>query len=210
VAIVFGKGLASSTGSPGQLPLPTSYQGTSVTIGGIAAPLYYVSDGQVNLQIPAELVSNATYPVIVTNGSAISVPDTITIADVSPAVAAFGDGTIIAQHANYQLVDSAHPATPGEPIILYLVGMGATDPAVGTGQQAPGAEPLARVRNPVSVTIDGLAADTTFAGLTPGGIGLYQVVLTVPKGITTSGNKNVVLSQAGVNANIAMLPVAIQ
>jgi uncharacterized protein (TIGR03437 family) len=62
VAIVFGKDLAASAASPTQLPLPTTFQGTSVTVGGIAAPIYYASDGQINIQIPVELASNATYP----------------------------------------------------------------------------------------------------------------------------------------------------
>lgn len=209
VASVFGSGLATAAVSPGVLPLPTSFQGTSVTVGGIPAPLFYVSPGQVNIQIPVELASNATYPVIVTNGKAFSVPDSITISDVAPGVAAFGDGGLIAQHADYQLVDTAHPAATGEAIIAYLVGMGATNPTVGTGQLAPGVEPLARVRVAAVITVDGKTAEILFAGLTPGGIGLYQVVFVIPKDITTAGSKKVTIAQAGVNANATTIPIVL-
>ena len=68
----------------------------------------------------------------------------MTIADVAPGVAMFADGTLIAQHLNYTLVDATHPAFPGETLIMYLAGLGATNPAVPTDGIAPSAEPLAR------------------------------------------------------------------
>ena len=204
VASVFGSGLAGASGSPGQAPLPTSFQGTTATIAGINAPLYYVSDGQLDLQIPAELPSFGTYPIVVTVNGAISTPDTVTVYDVSPGVVAFGDGTLIAQHANFVLVDASHPATPGETLIMYLGGMGATNPAVPTDGIAPSVEPLARLVTPVTVTVGGETATLAYAGLTPGGIGLYQIDFTVPPDLKTS-TPTVVVKQNGVTANSTTL-----
>jgi hypothetical protein len=57
---IYGSGLASQATSAGVLPLPTEVNGTSVIIGGLNAPLYYVSPGQINAQIPFELSAPAT------------------------------------------------------------------------------------------------------------------------------------------------------
>jgi uncharacterized protein (TIGR03437 family) len=126
--------------------------------------------------------------------------------DVSPGVAAFGDGTLIAQHANYVLVDTNHPAVPGETLIIYLDGMGATNPAVPTDGIAPSVEPLARLVTPVTVTVGNETATIVYAGLTPGGIGLYQIDFTVPQDLKTS-TPTVVVKQNGVTANSTTLPV---
>jgi uncharacterized protein (TIGR03437 family) len=207
VASIFGSGLAASSGGPSQVPLPTSFQGTTATIAGINAPLFYVSDGQINLQIPTELPSFGTYPIVVTVNGAISTPDTVTVYDVSPGVASFGNGNLIAQHAgNFALVDSNHPAAPGETLIIYLVGMGATSPEVPTDGIAPSVEPLARLVDPVTVTVGNETASLAYAGLTPGGIGLYQIDFTVPQDLKTS-TPTVVVKQNGVTANSTILPV---
>jgi hypothetical protein len=55
ILAVFGTKLASATASAPTVPLPTMLTGTWATINGIAAPLYYVSDGQMNIQIPYEV-----------------------------------------------------------------------------------------------------------------------------------------------------------
>lgn len=207
VASIYGLNLAGGTpaGSPGVSPLFTSYQGVTASVGGINAPLYYVSDGQLNVQIPYELTPGLTYPVIVTTNQGASVPDSVMISSGSPGVAVYGDGTVIAQHLNYLLVNSASPAAPGETLQVCLVGLGATNPAVATNQPAPSAEPLARVSG-VTVTVNGENADLPYVGLTPAAIGLYQIDFTIPKDIQTS-TPTVVIGENGVPANSTSLPV---
>jgi uncharacterized protein (TIGR03437 family) len=55
--------------------------------------------------------------------------------------------------------------------------------------------------------VDGQNAETPFAGLTPGGVGLYQINFVVPSS-AKSGNLPVVVTQNGVTANVVTLPVA--
>ncbi len=55
VAQVYGDNLASSADSPTTTPLPTSYKGVEALIGGINAPIYYVSKNQITIQAPVEL-----------------------------------------------------------------------------------------------------------------------------------------------------------
>src|SRR5262249_22041173 len=54
VLSAFGTQLAPSIGIASALPLPLALNGVSATVNGIAAPLYFVSDAQVNLQVPYE------------------------------------------------------------------------------------------------------------------------------------------------------------
>jgi len=56
------------------------------------------------------------------------------------------------------------------------------------------------------LTVDGQAADVVFAGLTPGGVGLYQINFIVPAN-ARAGNLDVDITQAGVKANATKLVV---
>ena len=49
---IFGENLAASEHKAAGTPLPTRLGDTSVTIGGLAAPLFYISPGQINFQVP--------------------------------------------------------------------------------------------------------------------------------------------------------------
>jgi uncharacterized protein (TIGR03437 family) len=179
--------------------------GTSVLIGGELAPLYYVSSGQINAQIPVDLVPGQQYQVVVSANSAYTTPATINIAPVTPGIARLANGQVIAQHADFSLVTEDAPARPGEYLVAYLAGMGLTDTPVGTGAQAP-SSPLAAVNASASVAIDGEAAPVLFAGLTPGFIGLYQINFQVPADIQ-SGDRKLEILQGGLAANTSVLPV---
>jgi len=94
-------------------------------------------------------------------------------------------------------IDS-RPAVAGDILSIYCTGLGSTSPAVATGVPAP-FSPLARVRTDVTVTLGGLPAPVSFAGLTPGLIGFYQINATVPAGITPGDTVPVVVSQNGAS-----------
>ena len=55
IVSIFGENLAAGTASATSLPLPNSLLGTSVSIGGFPAPLFHVSPGQLNAQVPSAL-----------------------------------------------------------------------------------------------------------------------------------------------------------
>lgn len=57
-----------------------------------------------------------------------------------------------------------------------------------------------------TVAVGGQQANITFAALMPGAVGLFQIELTVPTGLT-SGDQPVVITQGGVAANVALLGV---
>jgi uncharacterized protein (TIGR03437 family) len=82
--------------------------------------------------------------------------------------------------------------------------MGATETAVGSGQQTPGAT---KVTNEAKITVNGEPAKIDYAGLTPFAIGLYQINFHVPKD-AKSGDLDLVVSQNGVLSNTTKLRVS--
>ncbi len=207
VSQVYGTDLATFTGNPGILPLPNSYNGTFMLAGGLSAPLYYLSGGQLNVQLPSELAPNQQYAVIVSSNNALTLPDTIDVVPAQPGVAATADGHVIAQHnATYGLISSSSPAVPGEYIIVYLVGMGPTNPSVPTGAAAPSTAPLASVTVQPTVSVGGQNATIAYAGLTPGSAGLYQITFQVPLN-AAAGDSSLVITQGGVTANTTLLTI---
>jgi uncharacterized protein (TIGR03437 family) len=114
------------------------------------------------------------------------------------------DGTFIGPNALFGSAVSTRPAKPGELILLFGTGFGATSPAVPTGQVFNGAAKLA---NPITITIGGSAADIAFAGMSAAG--LYQFNVTVPANLG-AGDQAVVATIGGVqspgNAFIAVQP----
>jgi uncharacterized protein (TIGR03437 family) len=99
-------------------------------------------------------------------------------------------------HTNGTLVSNTNPATVGEELVAYAVGLGATNPAVPSGQ--PAAQPVPTVESftldfnfhPNALAAKPLSSQSTagltpppiplFTGLTPGYPGLYQINFIVP------------------------------
>lgn len=202
---IFGSNLANQAASAGSLPLPTEVNGTQAIIGGVTAPLFYVSTSQVNAQIPFELEPNQQYQVIVSANGALTAPQTIQLNAGAPAVLQFTSGEVVAQHPDGTVVSDTAPAAPGEDLTLYMTGLGATDITVPSGQPSPSSPP-ANVLEVPSVTLNGTSVPLLFAGLTPGLVGLYQVNIQIPATLTT-GSYNVVVSQNGVPSNTTLLAI---
>jgi uncharacterized protein (TIGR03437 family) len=108
-----------------------------------------------------------------------SVPEQLVIAAAQPGIfttnqAGFGQGAIVRQDG----VTLAQPGTPaniGETVVIYCTGLGAVSPVVPAGATAPLSPPFSMTVNPVTVQIGGAPAAVSFAGLTPGSAGLYQI-----------------------------------
>ena len=203
---IYGSNLAPQAAQPASVPLPVTLNGTSVMVGGVAAPLYYVGPGQIDAQIPFELSSVGEYDVVVSANGALSGPQTIQMSSAIPGLAVYNDGSVIAQHQDGSLITRMSPAVPGEYGVLYLAGMGVTDNPVGTGSGSP-ATPLAHPTSTPSLTIGGAPVPVLFAGLTPGLVGLYQINFQIPA--NASGTLKLEVSQAGIVSNSTVLPVAV-
>ena len=204
---IYGSGLAGGTVIGGTIPLQTNLGGTSVIVGGILAPLYYVSAGQLNAQIPFELTPGQPYELIVNANGALTTPETIQLAAVSPGIAEYASGYAIAQHvADASLITDASPAKPGEYVVVYLAGMGPTTIPVGSGAAAP-TSPLAKTTNAPTITLNAeTVSSISFSGLTPTLAGLYQIDLQVPAD-AANGDLTLVVNQPGFNGIPVIVPV---
>jgi uncharacterized protein (TIGR03437 family) len=209
IVSVFGQNfLVAGSANADVAPLPTQLgpQNTTIAACGRAFPLFSVSPGQINAQIPLECPAAGVVTATVTVGGQ-SGTQTFTLAPASPGIftvdgSGAGDGVIV--HADNSLVSTAMPASAGEAVVIYATGLGATNPAFVTGTAA---NQINTTVLPVSVTIGGKVATVTNAGLTQGWIGLYQVSAIVPSGL--SGSQPVVItvgssysSRAGVTMSL--------
>ena len=209
---IFGTALADGQAQAGSLPLPQQLGSTIVQISNEQLPVLYVNENQINVLIPYDLAVNAPHQLIVQRGNAISVPVPIGIFDSQPAILStagngMGQGHIYKVDAsgNQVLADANAPATAGDYLVIYTVGLGNVNPSLTAGSPAPSSPPSTTTA-PVTLTIGGQQATVVFSGLTPGSAGLYQVNAVVPSGIPPGGQVPVTVSVAGKSSsgNISM------
>ena len=169
---------------------PTSLDGVTVTIGGQAAFIEYISPGQVNAQLPSN-IGPGSLQLTVTSGGITSAPVNVTVNPAQPGllappsfkigadqyvVAQFGDGTYVAPAGSIAGVNS-RPAQPGETIVIYGIGFGPVIPDIPAGQIATGTSQLSAS---LQVLFGQTVAQVSYAGLTQGSVGLYQFNVVVP------------------------------
>jgi uncharacterized protein (TIGR03437 family) len=203
LASIFGVALADGALQNSSLPLPKQLGTTSVLVSGVEVPMLYVSENQVNVFIPYELAVNSPHQLTLVRGNAASVPVPITILDSQPAILSTagngqGQGHIykIDSAGAQILADASSPATAGDVLVIYCVGLGAVHPPLKSGDPAPFTA-LEPITGTAVVTFGGVSANTAFAGLTPGYSGLYQINVSVPAGITPGSNVPVTISVNG-------------
>ncbi|MBZ5633609.1 MAG: SMP-30/gluconolactonase/LRE family protein [Acidobacteriia bacterium] len=202
---------------------PTSLDGTAVTIGSQAAFIAYISENQINAQIPSG-VGLGPQEIRVTTAAGTSDPQTITVNEVQPgllaptsfklgdkqyAEALFQDGATLALPAGAMSgamqVSAARPARPGETMILYGVGFGPVTPDAGPGDVVQHNNSLIL---PFEVFLGGVRAMVHYAGLAPGMIGLYQFHVVVPD--TAAGDAVPVTFSIGGSTGQQVLYTAVQ
>jgi hypothetical protein len=116
------------------------------------------------------------------------------VAPTQPQILTTSDGPVVVHASDSTLVTTAKPAKAGEVLTLYASGLGPTRPGVDPGQPFS-ADPLQIVNSPVQVLVNGIAADTLYAGGYPGTLDSYQVNFRVPDG-TGSGQVSIQLTSA--------------
>ncbi|MCU1232147.1 MAG: hypothetical protein JWP63_114, partial [Candidatus Solibacter sp.] len=174
--------------------LPAQLDGIGVKVNGKSAYVAYISPGQINVQAPADS-SLGPVAVEVTNNGVTGPSGTAHLQPASPAFFLWSGKYAVATHTDFT---PAATAKPGETIILWGTGFGATTPAVAPGVLAP-ASPVANVGSPVSVTVGNLPATVIGAALAPGNAGLYQISVQIPAALA-DGDQTVIAQVAGMQS----------
>jgi uncharacterized protein (TIGR03437 family) len=197
--VVYGAGLGPAVGvtaAPANGAFGTQLEGTMVLFNGIAAPVYYASETQVNAIVPYEIIG-ATANVTVVSHGGVSTGFVVPVAASSPGLFSY-NATGAGQAAAINAVDgtlntASNPVKIGAYISLYATGEGQTTPAGVDGKLAT--LPLPSPNLPVAVTVGGVPAVVEYKGGVPGAVaGLMQVNVQIPAGVTPGGYVPVVLT----------------
>ncbi|HEV2690299.1 MAG TPA: SMP-30/gluconolactonase/LRE family protein [Bryobacteraceae bacterium] len=202
LASIFGSNFAGLNASA-SLPLPLTLGGVSVTVNGRAAPLLFVSSGQINFQVPWE-TGTGSAKVVVSNGVSSNTA-TVAVLTAAPGLFTLPGNRAIVQNIDFSLNGPNNPAKVGSTIVAYLTGSGPVNPPVATGGISP-TSPLAVVTSSVGATIGPASAQVAFAGLTPGFIGLLQMNIVVPSSLAP-GDYPLTVSINGEASNSATISV---
>ena len=187
---IFGSGFTSNAEVAGTIPLPRRLAGVSVQANGIAFPLFYAGPNQIKAQLPFEFAPGSLNVMIQRADGGV----TTTVANIAAAApGVFTEDSSGRDRAfvfkpdfsgRYSLTPvpvGTDRAVPGQPVVLYLTGLGKPI----NGNSATGDKPngLQNVVRP-TITLGGKPAEILFAGLAPGLVGLNQVNIVIPEGVT--------------------------
>jgi uncharacterized protein (TIGR03437 family) len=205
---IFGNYMAGGTSGGFSLPLPVSYNGTTVLVNGVAAPLLYVSPTLINAQLPFGTPGGSVRVVVSYGSTSAAAFADVTVASPGIYYLISGSANVaLAQHVDGSLVTFENPASAGEILIVYGTGIGPVSPGLATGEVAGGYPSLSISIVPHSATINGSDAPIDFMGLTPGLLGVMQINMHVPAN-APSGNLPVFVTIDGIGSQSGLvLPV---
>ena len=181
LASIFGTGFGTGTFiADDGFNWPITAKNVSVKVNGVTAPLYYVSPGQINFQVPWATPTSGNVNVSVVYNGGSSNTASVAAGTAAPGLFMQPAGEAIVQNTpDYSLNGAANPAKTGSTIIAYLTGSGPVSPAAKDGTPTP-TSGLTNMTSQYSAKIGSANATVSFAGLTPGFIGLVQMNIVVP------------------------------
>src|SRR5580658_1965946 len=170
---IYGSHFSTIVAVANGLPVPTKLSGTETQVwfGNVAAPLLFVSPGQINAQVPFELPDVSVVNLVVKTEQGSSSPLVVTMLTQDPGV--FG------AYRMGSRVDASNLIVAGDNITILATGLGSVIPPIASGQPGP-TDPLAVAAISPLVEVGDQSAQVTYAGLAPGFVGVYQVNAIAP------------------------------
>jgi endo-1,4-beta-xylanase len=207
LADIYGTNLAAAPATTPGLPLGVLLGSVQVTVNGTLAPLYYVSPGQVDFQIPYSVAPGPALVQVTSNG-APGLSAGITVQQAAPSILTWTDSAgnvrAIAQNQDYSLNTSTNCAAQGSYVTVYMMGSGPLNNPIASGAAAL-SNPLSQETLTTTATVGNVSALVPFAGMAPTFVGLMQVNLQVP---AVSGDQPVQVELGPFTSNSALLCVA--
>ena len=186
------------------IPFPTLLGGVQVLINNVPAPIYYVSSTQIAAIVPYETTASVAQIQVINNQTPSNFVTEFVNA-TTPGVFTIPPGGVnhaAAEHADGSLVTPSHPAQTGETIAVFVTGLGDVAPSIPDGT----AGVFSTTGNPISVLVGGTAAATSYAGLAPGLVGLYQINVQIPSGVA-AGDHSLAISGPDSFSSEALISV---
>jgi len=209
IFVVYGAGLGPAKLQQAQsFPLPATQGlgGTTVqvTVGGVTETciMIYSSDGQVAAILPsATPVGLGTLTVNYQGDSASIALQVVTATFGTYTLNEGGTGPAVVTDANYNAITMVNPAHPGQTLILWGTGLGAsTDDETLPPQQVD-------LGTGVQVYIENQPATVLYAGRSTDP-GLDQINFTVPTGISGGCKTSLAVLEQGVVGNVTTMAIA--
>ncbi len=172
----------------------TERGGTRILFDGVAAPLLYVSDRQVNTVAPFGLTPGKVIELQLERHGRVEARHPVLVVPFAPGVFTLsGTNRVAALNEDGTLNSPSNPAKRGSVITIYATGLGPTEPPSTDGSITHG-EPLPELQYLPSVRIYGRSAEILYAGGAPGSIaGVVQINLRVPLDTSASPNATVLI-----------------
>lgn len=225
LATLTGTGLAGDTASSPADAWPTTLLNHKVVVNDdLEAPVSLMSPGQVNFQVPsAAPVGTQRVAVRTADTGELIAGGTLLVSSVSPALftaSQNGVGQGLIRNQDGSMNSASNPASAGTTITLFGTGQGQVSPAVADGSAASGSPVSATIAVPTTdgktcvtvqpsmcVAIGSAFGTVQESGLMPGYVGLWQVKVTLPTGLTSGSAVPVRVVLNGSPSNIVTLAV---
>jgi uncharacterized protein (TIGR03437 family) len=175
--------------------LPTSLGGVQVFFNGVAMPLLYVSDSQINAVAPQSATPGNSMTVHIVSNSVTSPDFPVTVIAAEPEVFRNADGTAATVNQDGTLNSAANPAKAGSIVSIWATGTGLIFPRPLDGQISTAAQDYdccqigaLVVRSSSFVQAPQPLPVVSYAGAAPGMVaGVVQINFQVPPYIDTPG-----------------------
>jgi uncharacterized protein (TIGR03437 family) len=178
-AVLYGTGLAGPRVS-GPVPLQSNLAGIQVLVNGEIAPLYYVSPGQINFQVPWD-IKTGTASIVVKVNAVTSNTVTVPVVAAGPGLYSVVQNYGVTAYTNNS---PSNPVPSGGTIIAYATGSGPVNVPQTNGMPVPLTSQVV-VTSTCTATIGTVTVTPIFCGLAPLSVGLVQVNITLPSGLAT-------------------------
>lgn len=177
-------------------PLPTTLAGITVTFNGTAAPIFSVSNlngvQQVTVQVPYEVAGLGSASVVITTPGGGSGTFTVTLQPYSPGIfttSVFGvQNYVVAIRPDGSYVSPSNPAHRGEIIIIFVTGVGQTNPPTGTNEAGIAGQNIA---GNIAVGFNNAGTPFISAQAVVGLVGVFAITAEVPTDTTPGSGRPV-------------------
>jgi uncharacterized protein (TIGR03437 family) len=206
---IYGTNLAGALAQADTIPLSDALNKVSVTLNGIPAPLLFVSQGQINAQVPWNALqsgTSGTASIVVMNNGQPSTSQTVPVGPFSPGIFAIGTIAVAQNVVDASVAAPAgaipgiqtHPASINDPygLAILCTGLGAVDSAISNG--ANSSDLLRRTTTTPTVLVGGQPVNVVFSGLSPQFVGVNQINVTLPPGTPTGDAVPLQISIGGI------------